>query len=162
MGSGSTQAAALKLGRKFIGMEQIDTQWNKAVERLKKAVNNDQSGISKEVDWQGGGSFVYLELMEKNRGFLKTIQDTKTQAELHDVFDFMLNEAEIDFRVDLEKIKDTLHELSFDDQKKTLIKIIDKNQLYYNYSEIDDENVRDLISDNDYEFNKNFYDKGGE
>ena len=50
----------------------------------------------------------------------------KTQAELHDVFDFMLNEAEIDFRVDLEKIKDTLHELSFDDQKKTLIKIIDK------------------------------------
>ena len=37
-------------------MEQIDTQWNKAVERLKKAVNNDQSGISKEVDWQGGGS----------------------------------------------------------------------------------------------------------
>lgn len=126
MGSGSTQAAALKLGRKFIGMEQIDTQWNKAVERLKKAVNNDQSGISKEVDWQGGGSFVYLELMEKNRGFLKTIQDTKTQAELHDVFDFMLNEAEIDFRVDLEKIKDTLHELSFDDQKKTLIKIIDK------------------------------------
>ena len=162
MGSGSTQAAALKLGRKFIGMEQIDTQWNKAVERLKKAVNNDQSGISKEVDWQGGGSFVYLELMEKNRGFLKTIQDTKTQAELHDVFDSMLNEAEIDFRVDLEKIKDTLHELSFDDQKKTLIKIIDKNQLYYNYSEIDDENVRDLISDNDYEFNKNFYDKGGE
>lgn len=162
MGSGSTQAAALKLGRKFIGMEQIDTQWNKAVERLKKAVNNDQSGISKEVDWQGGGSFVYLELMEKNRGFLKTIQDTKTQAELHDVFDFMLNEAEIDFRVDLEKIKDTLHELSLDDQKKTLIKIIDKNQLYYNYSEIDDENVRDLISDNDYEFNKNFYDKGGE
>ena len=162
MGSGSTQAAALKLGRKFIGMEQIDTQWNKAVERLKKAVNNDQSGISKEVDWQGGGSFVYLELMEKNRGFLKTIQDTKTQAELHDVFDFMLNEAEIDFRVDLEKIKDTLHELSFDDQKKTLIKIIDKNQLYYNYSEIDDENVRDLISDSDYEFNKNFYDKGGE
>ena len=78
MGSGSTQAAALKLGRKFIGMEQIDTQWNKAVERLKKAVNNDQSGISKEVDWQGGGSFVYLELMEKNRGFLKLFKIQNT------------------------------------------------------------------------------------
>ncbi|WP_191126282.1 hypothetical protein [Cerasibacillus terrae] len=32
--------------------------------------------------------------------------------------------------------------------KITLIKIIDKNQLYYNYSEIDDENVRDLIKGN--------------
>ena len=41
--------------------------------------------------------------MEKEPWLLKTIQDTKTQAELHDVFDFMLNEAEIDFRVDLEK-----------------------------------------------------------
>src|SRR5699024_6672694 len=42
-------------------------------------------------------------------------------------------------RVDLENVKDTLYELSLDEQKKTLIKIIDKNQLYYNYSEIDDE-----------------------
>src|SRR5699024_11341147 len=43
-----------------------------------------------------------------------------------------------------------------------IFKIIDKNQLYYNYSEIDDENVRDLIEDNDYAFNESFYDKGGE
>ncbi len=74
----------------------------------------------------------------------------------------MLKEAEIDFGVDLEVVKDTLYDLSFEEQKKTLIKIIDKNQLYYNYSEIDDKNVRDLISDTDYSFNKNFYDEGGE
>lgn len=74
----------------------------------------------------------------------------------------MLEEAEIDFRVDLEAVKEALHELSFKDQKKTLIQIIDKNQLYYNYSEIDDENVRDLIGDNDYSFNKNFYSEGDE
>jgi len=74
--------------------------------------------------------------------------------------EFMLKEAEIDFRVDLEAVKDTLHELSLDDQKKTLLKIIDKNQLYYNYFEIDDENVRDLINDNDYSFNKSFYNEG--
>jgi adenine-specific DNA-methyltransferase len=69
----------------------------------------------------------------------------------------MLEEAEIDFRVDLEAVKDTLGELSLNDQKKTLIKIIDKNQLYFNYSEIDDENVRYFIEDNDYSFNKSFY-----
>ncbi|MCC9715471.1 hypothetical protein HK239_03675 [Streptococcus agalactiae] len=38
-----------------------------------------------------------------------------------------------------------------------LLKVIDKNQLYYNYSEIDDVNVRDLISDTDYSFNQSFY-----
>src|SRR5699024_10880579 len=105
--------------------------------------------------------FVYIELMEKNRGFLKSIQDAKTPIELHNTLEFMLKEAEIDFRVDLEAVKDTLHELSLNDQKRPLIKIIDKNQLYYNYSEIDDENVRDLIEDNDYAFNKSFY-EGGE
>src|SRR5699024_512842 len=86
----------------------------------------------------------------------------KTQTELHEVLEFMLKEAEIDFRVDLEAVKDTLHELSLDDQKRTLLKIIDKNQLYYNYSEIDDENVRDLINDSDYSFNKHFYEGGEE
>ncbi|RIO13365.1 site-specific DNA-methyltransferase [Mammaliicoccus sciuri] len=162
MGSSTTQAVAHKMNRRYIGIEQMDYINTVSVPRLQKVIEGEQGGISKDVDWQGGGSFVYVELMEKNRGFLKSIQDAKTQTELHNVFDFMLNEAEIDFRVDLEKVKDTLHELSFDDRKKTLIKIIDKNQLYYNYSEIDDENVRDLISDGDYAFNKNFYDKGGE
>jgi len=162
MGSATTQAVAHKMNRRYIGIEQMDYINTISVPRLQKVIEGEQGGISKDVDWQGGGSFVYVELMEKNRRFLKSIRDARTQTELHEVFDFMVKEAEIDFRVDLEKIKDTLHELSFDDQKKTLIKIIDKNQLYFNYSEIDDENVRDLISNSDYSFNKNFYDEGGE
>src|SRR5699024_11869034 len=97
---------------------------------------------------------------EKNRGFLTSVQNAETTIELQEVFTFMLEEAEIDFKVDLEAVKDTLGELSLNDQKKTLIKIIDKNQLYFNYSEIDDENVRDFIEDNDYAFNKSFYSEG--
>lgn len=162
MGSSTTQAVAHKMDRRYIGIEQMDYINTVSIPRLQKVIEGEQGGISKEVNWQGGGSFVYVELMEKNRGFLKSIQNAVTQTELQNVFDFMLEEAEIDFLVDLEKVKDTLHELSLNEQKKTLIKIIDKNQLYYNYSEIDDENVRDLISDNDYLFNKNFYDEGGE
>lgn len=163
LGSGTTAAAAHKLRRRYIGIEQIDYQINELIlPRLKNVISGDQSGISKDVEWQSGGSFVYVELMEKNRGFLNSLRDAETQADLRSVFEFMLEEAEIDFRVDLEKVKDTLHELSLDEQKKTLLKIIDKNQLYYNYSEIDDGNVRDLITDNDYAFNKNFYDEGGE
>ncbi len=162
MGSSTTQAVAHKMNRRYIGIEQMDYINTVSVPRLQKVIEGEQGGISKDVDWQGGGSFVYVELMEKNRGFLQSIHDAETETDLRKVLEFMVEEAEIDFRVDLEKVKDTLDELLLEEQKKTLIKIIDKNQLYYNYSEIDDENVRDLISDNDYHFNKNFYDEGGE
>lgn len=162
MGSATTQAIAHKMNRRYVGIEQMDYINTVSVPRLQKVIEGEQGGISKDVEWQGGGSFVYVELMEKNRGFLRAVQEAKTTTDLHKVFDFMLKEAEIDFRIDLEAVKETLHELSFNDQKKTLIKIIDKNQLYYNYSEIDDENVRDLISDSDYAFNKNFYEEGAE
>jgi len=162
MGSATTQAVAHKMNRRYIGIEQMDYINTVSVPRLQKVIEGEQGGISKDVEWQGGGSFVYVELMEKNRGFLSSIQNAKTTTELQEVFTFMLEEAEIDFRVDLEKIKETLFEKSFNEQKKTLIKIIDKNQLYYNYSEIDDENVRDLIDDNDYSFNKSFYSEGDE
>lgn len=161
MGSGTTQAVAHKMNRRYIGIEQMDYINTVSVPRIQKVIEGEQGGISKDVEWQGGGSFVYAELMEKNRGLLKSIQSAATQTDVQKVFDFMLEGAEIDFRVDLEAVKNTLHELSLEEQKKTLIKIIDKNQLYYNYSEIDDENVCALISDNDYDFNKSFNNKGG-
>lgn len=157
MGSSTTQAVAHKMNRRYIGIEQMNYIDKVSVPRLQKVIEGEQGGISKEVKWQGGGSFIYAELMEKNRGFLKAIQDAKTQTDLNGLLEFMLEEAEIDFRVDLEEVKESLNELSFNEQKKTLIGIIDKNQLYYNYSEIDDENVRDLISDEDYAFNQSFY-----
>jgi len=161
IGSGTTPAVAHKTNRKYIGIEQMNYIHDFAIKRLRRVIDGDKTGVSKDVDWQGGGSFVYAELMEKNKGFIDAIRKCETQNDINQLFMFLLEEAEIDFRVDLEKVKDTLHELSIDDQKRTLFKIIEKNQLYYNYSEIDDENVRDLISDSDYKFNKSFY-EGGE
>lgn len=163
MGSASTQGTALKMNRRFVGMEQIDEQWNKSLRRLQNVINGDQSGISKDVNWQGGGSFISAELMEKNTGFIKEIINAKNMIDLQTIFKRMMETADFDFRVDLEEIqKDDLWQQSLDVQKRILIKVIDKNQLYYNYSEIDDVNVRDLISDSDYEFNKSFYADRGE
>ncbi|MGX7131046.1 site-specific DNA-methyltransferase [Enterococcus songbeiensis] len=163
MGSASTQATALKMNRNFVGMEQIDEQWTKSLERLQNVLRGDQSGISRDVNWHGGGSFISLELMEKNTGFIKEIVNAKDMTELQAIFKQMMETADFDFRVDLEEIqKDDLWQQAIDDQKRILIKVIDKNQLYYNYSEIDDKNVRDLISDSDYEFNKIFYADRGE
>lgn len=163
MGSASTQAVAMKMNRRFIGIEQMDYIDTVSTKRLMNVISGEQTGISKDVNWQGGGSFVYAELMEKNTGFIKEIINAQNMIELQVIFKRMMETADFDFRVNLVEIrKDDLWQQSLDDQKRILIKVIDKNQLYYNYSEIDDENVHDLISDNDYAFNKSFYADRGE
>lgn len=69
--------------------------------------------------------------------------------------------ADFDFRVDLNKYENDAERktLPFAEQKRLLVKLLDKNQLYYNFNNIDDTDVRDLISDNDYHFNQSFYGK---
>lgn len=162
MGSATTQAVAIKMNRKFIGLEQMDYVNTVSIPRLIEVIAGEQGGISKDVNWQGGGSFVYAELMEKNSGFLKSIISASSMTELQDVFSLMLETADFEFQVDLDEVRNTIWKLPVEDQKRTLIKIIDKNQLYYNYSEIDDVNVRDLISNTDYAFNQSFYAERGE
>ncbi|MBW7827381.1 site-specific DNA-methyltransferase [Streptococcus thermophilus] len=163
MGSGSTQATALKMGRRFIGLEQMDSQIEKATTRIGNVISGEQTGISKDVNWQGGGSFVYAELFPKNMGYLQDVIHAKDLEELKSVYERMLSgtdtdePADISFRADLSKID---WSQGFDENKRLLVKLLDKNGLYYNYSEIDDKNVRDLISDEDYTFNKNFYEGG--
>lgn len=163
LGSGSTVASAMKLNRKFIGVEQIDCQINLIKKRLSGIIGGDSTGISKDVNWQGGGSFVYAELMEKNGGFVRDVQSASSTDELKAVFTRMKDVADFDFRVDLNKFETEWNSFeSFEEQKRELIRILDKNQLYYNYANIDDANVRDLISDSDYDFNQSFYGNGGE
>ena len=157
LGSGTTSAVAHKLERRYIGLEQLDYGENDSVARLSRVINGDKTGISKAVNWSGGGSFIYAELMDKNTGFLKEVMAAENMHELKAIFERMSQSPDIDFRVDLEEVKATLWEHSLEEQKKTLIKILDKNQLYFNYSEIDDEYVRELVSDSDYAFNQSFY-----
>ena len=79
MGSGTTQAVALKTNRRFIGIEQLeDTMQNVSLPRLANVISGDSTGISKSVNWQGGGSFVYAELFPKNMGYLQDIIQSKT------------------------------------------------------------------------------------
>lgn len=162
LGSATTSAVAHKMNRRYIGVEQMDYINTVSVPRLQKVIEGEQGGISKDVDWQGGGSFVYAELFEKNTGYLKDVLNAETTDRLREVFNLMLENADFDFRVDLNEIDETAWRLPLEDQKRILLKIIDKNQLYYNYAEIHDENIRDLISDSDYVFNKNFYDNTGD
>lgn len=167
MGSASTQATALKMGRRFVGVEQIDSQIDTSIRRLNNVISGEQSGISKNCDWQGGGSFVYAELMPKNMGYLQDLISAKTFDEMHEIYKRMLfgigesqEAADISFKADLHKIEWDTDKVKFEDQKRLLIKLLDKNDLYYNYSEIDDKNVQKLLSNSDYQFNKSFYEAG--
>lgn len=163
MGSGTTPAVALKMGRRFIGIEQMDYIEDISLQRLKNVINGDQTGISKNVNWRGGGSFIYVELLPKNMGYLQDIVHSQNIDELRVVFNRMLEgtdsqeQADISFRADLSKID---WAEGFDANKKILVKLLDKNGLYYNFSEIEDQNIRSLISDEDYTFNQNFYKMG--
>lgn len=158
MGSATTQAVAMKMRRRFIGIEQMDYIETVSIPRLQKVISGEQGGISKDVNWQGGGSFVYAELMEKNQGYLHDLQKADTIRELMDVYARMKENADIDFRLDLEKFEAELDNFTtLEDRRRELVRILDKNQLYYNYANIDDADVKDLISDSDYLFNKSFY-----
>lgn len=158
MGSATTQAVAMKMNRRFIGIEQMDYINTVSVPRLQKVMEGEQGGISKDVNWQGGGSFVYAELMEKSKGYLESVLEAKNTDKLKATYQLMLENVDLDFQADLEQVLEMLNEnISLEDKKRLLVKVIDKNQLYYNYSEIDDKTVRDLISDNDYAFNQSFY-----
>lgn len=64
LGSGTTAAVAHKMNRRYIGIEQMDYIEDIAVERMKKVIEGEQGGISKAVDWSGGGSFIYAELKQ--------------------------------------------------------------------------------------------------
>ena len=64
LGSGTTAAVAHKLGRKWIGIEMGEHAYTHCYKRLRNVVDGEQTGISKSVNWQGGGGYKFYELAE--------------------------------------------------------------------------------------------------
>ena len=62
LGSGTTAAVAHKMNRKWIGIEMGPHCYTHCLPRLKAVVDGEQGGISKVVNWQGGGGFRFFEL----------------------------------------------------------------------------------------------------
>lgn len=173
MGSATTQAVAMKMNRRFIGIEQMDYIHTVSVPRLQKVIEGEQGGISKDVNWQGGGSFVYAELMELNQVFMNKIDQSATKEDLAALWEELANNADLNFQLDKEKLTAelvkahdeeagslTFNDLTFEEQKEIFKQALDKNQLYVPYSEIEDKKV--VLSDNDKAFNHSFYSNKGE
>ena len=62
-GSGTTGAVAHKMGRRWIMVELGEHCHTHIIPRMQKVIDGtDQGGISKAVDWKGGGGFRYYRL----------------------------------------------------------------------------------------------------
>ena len=64
LGSGTTAAVAHKTGRRYIGVEMGEHAVTHCVPRLKAVIEGEQGGISKTVNWQGGGGYTFYDLGE--------------------------------------------------------------------------------------------------
>lgn len=167
LGSGTTAAVALKMGRQFIGAEQMDYGDNDSVRRLRNViglnkdgniVDYDTRGISSTVNWQGGGSFVYCELATANQRFVDEIEIAKSTEELADIWRKMQETGFLSWKIQPKQIDENAAEfsaLSLDDQKRFLIECLDKNLLYVPLSEIDNKEFE--ISKQDKKLNSDFY-----
>lgn len=158
LGTGTTAATAHKMHRKYIGVEQMQFQASIIVERLTDVINGETAGISKDVNWQGGGSFVYCELAKLNQNYVDTIEKASTDEEISKIYDDILKTGFISYKInpkDIDTTSDEFSDLSLDDKKRLLMEILDKNQLYINYCDIDDETYG--VSEEDKAFTKSFY-----
>ena len=62
LGSGTSVAVAHKMNRRYIGIEMGEHAYTLCKVRLDKVIDGEQGGISKEVDWRGGGGYHFYEL----------------------------------------------------------------------------------------------------
>ena len=156
-GSGSTAATSHKLKRQYISIEQMNGQLEKTIERLVNVTSGkDEKGISKDVNWTGGGSFVYAELKNDAQDFKKAIIKATSTEQLLELFEIAKKSSFLSYRIDPKKLKsEEFKALSFAEQKQLLSEIIDKNNLYVNYSDIGD--IDNHISEHDKKLNRQFY-----
>ena len=156
-GSGTTLAVAHKMKRQWIGIEQMDYVESITKERLKKVIQGEQGGVSKALGWQGGGEFIYAELMPLNALYKEKIKNAKDENALSKIYNDLEKFAFLDYRVDLqEMLKDKeFKDLSLESKKAVLFQALDSNMDYLPLSEIEDKEYD--ISSELVEINKIFY-----
>lgn len=149
--------------RQYIGIEQMDYIQTIPIERLKKVIAGEQGGVSKAVNWQGGGDFIYCELMKYNEAFMDRIQAAQNSEELLQIWREMAEGSFLNWYVNPSMPEEAVNDFialgnepnGLEKQKHLLAELLDKNQLYVNLSEMDD--ARFSVSEEDKALNRKFY-----
>ena len=172
LGSGTTAAVAHKMKLQYIGIEQLDYGKNDSTTRLKNVIGReikeegelfekviyDKSGITKSINWQGGGEFVYCELKKYNQTFIEQIEEADSTEKLLSIWEEMKVHSFLNYNVNIKKLDEAIEDfklLSLETQKQHLCEILNKNQLYVNLSSIDDEDYK--VSPEDKKLTTDFY-----
>lgn len=86
LGSGTTAAVAQKMGRRWIGVEMGDHAYTHCKVRMDNVISGeDEGGISKAMDWQGGGGYRFYELaptLIKEDAFGESVINTEYDADM--------------------------------------------------------------------------------
>lgn len=152
-GGSGTSAEAVSMinslddgNRKFIIIEQMDYIKSITRERIVNSTVNDKNK-----------TVVYCELLENASMLIE-----KIQAASEETISEIKNEIYADERIvpyitreELKKADEEFNSLELEEKKKALISLVDKNKLYVNYSDMDDESYD--ISESDKAFTKSFY-----
>ncbi len=155
LGSGTTAAVAHKMGRRYIGIEQMDYIARIPVVRLKKVTAGEPGGISKKVGWTGGGSFVYCELAQNTERYKKAIQNADDDEAL-ELWRELKQSPYVSYRVDFQKANtEEFTALPLADKKEILKSLIDKNTLYIPYADRADADYK--VSEADKALTNKFY-----
>ena len=149
-GSGTTGHATIELNkedggdRKFILVEQLNTHMDVDIKRIRTVSNKED--------------FIYCELMKYNEQFMEDIEKAKDIKVLLKIWREMKDKAFFEYSVDLKVFEENIKEfekLSLIKQKDILISLLNKNQLYVNLSDIEDNVFK--VQKEDKELNKEFY-----
>ncbi len=155
LGSGTTAAVAHKMGRRYIGIEQMDYIARIPVVRLKKVIAGEPGGISKKVGWTGGGSFVYCELAQNTERYKNEIQNADDDEALA-LWRKLKQSPYVSYRVDFQETnEEEFTALPLEDKKEILKSLIDKNTLYIPYADSADADYK--VSESDKALTNKFY-----
>ncbi len=155
-GTGTTAAAAHKLKRRWLAIEQLDYVADLTVPRLKNVISGDKSGISKSADWKGGGSFVYAELAASNSVFADRIGAASDMGTLQEIHASMKDTGYLRYDVDMSEFEEReFANLPLDAAKRVLMDCLDANHLYVNLGSLGDASFD--ISKEDAAATESFY-----
>lgn len=152
-GSGTTAHATIQFAKdegvnvQFILCEQMNYIEIVTCERIKRVI--------KQNDFS---DFIFIELMKYNEAFTERIRASENIDTLLAIWEDMKAHSFLNYNVDIKKMDENIEafkELPVAKQKETLMDILNKNQLYVNLSEIEDQDFK--VSDEDKKLNRLFY-----
>ncbi len=152
-GSGTTGHAVLELNREddgnrsFILCEQLSYAKDVTAKRIEKVIDDNEQE-----------NFIYLELKKYNQTFIEQIEEAKDTKALLQIWEQMKAKAFFKYSIDLQEFDksiDTFKQFTIEMQKQTLVKLLDKNQLYVNLSSLNDADF--ACTEEEKHLNHDFY-----